>query len=376
MEKYNKYSILIAFLCLSFCLIGCNPQGKEIDNTKARLDLARQNNNLNQMYLSLTQLKNLGKKSKEIENELSKVESGIEILNNLTLYKSSHDHENAVKSAAQLLALFPYHPEANKTLNESGLILSYLESTKENINSCFKKSVENKFELIPPERMNGYNIKVNYRKILFNLGKAEKSLKEAKKLDPRVEQILEFEKIIRELKKNLILNLTNNILKRSIAVTDYMNSFYNIIYSGMSDEEDKNWASSDFLKKAAPYIREVNKTVVPIINEMNILSSYLSNYSKEGETTFLKFVNQLNMKTSKYVSSITNPQSSIMDYKKKNDYQSRDIKSLITKINASLPESSKISKNIETFGATISHYRLFNSPKDTENILEKYKIVI
>jgi hypothetical protein len=409
------------FICcvISFFLISQSSCGnkKEIQNARAKLELAKKKIDLDQMYLVLTELKNLGDTDQKIADELKKVEEGIPLLEKIKLNKSDHQHEEIVKAANKFLEYYPDHIEARKALKESGLIFYYLQESINLLNRNFEYEIKTidysdynevrqalrksglifvylhdsinllnfeyesnnpKAHLIktsPDEKEN--KIKIDYSKIIHNINKAEQYIIEAKKLDPYFDKALSIEKSIHDTKNTIGILLSDDVVTwAEIKINSYL-EFFSIVSDGFESVIKSRYSSiSVYWNGMSPMLQDFKKTDTPLLDELNKLSSYLDYYKESEISSLAMTVKEINITLNTLIEAVVYPKGSVVDYRKDVRTIESKIDDLIAKYRASSPNSDATAENIKGFAKTLHDYQLFITPEETKNILEQRKNMI
>jgi len=368
--KWTAYLITASLLIAG--VFGCESNKKEIEMANAKLDLARQKGDLDQMYLALRELKTLGEDSEEILQELSKAEKGLEIIQQLRLYKSEHEHENVVISAGEFLEIFPDHPEARRALKESGLIFSYLKTAKLALQSCFHQKNEDQPQLI--EVQTDSTSSIDFSTIFYNIEKAEKAINEAKKLDLQFEHVLAMEKMITDTKNTLLLVISLSIVQTAAVQADDFIHIFNMVYHVMSLRVEYSLESpSETWNEVEPLVKGVKEASQFALDDMNKKSSYLTTYESGEALEFILTAREINIQTSELIDAITSPTGSMIDYKKDVESKIRKTRELIKRFSSSVPDEKKIWSNMFGFYLVVNDYQLFEKPDAVVPLLERYR---
>jgi hypothetical protein len=369
------------FICcvLSFFLIsqtGCGNK-KEIQNARVKLELARKKIDLDQMYLVLKELKNLGDQEQDIDVELKKVEKAIPLLEKIKLNKSDHQHEEVVKAANNFLEYYPDHIEARKALKESGLIFTYLQQSINLLNGCFEYDNKTQEARLISTSTESKEVRIDYAKILNNIDKAEQYVKESKKLDPFFERALSLEKTICDTKNTIGIRLSDVVvITCATTIDDYMRLFSTVSRGLEASIESRYSSPQEYWKKASPILEKGRENDKPLLEELNQLSAYLDYFKESTISNSTMTVKEINIKLNTLVDAVVYPKGNVTDYRNSVRTIEAKIDELIAKYKSSSQNTEAASENIKGFGKALHDYQLFKTPEETKNILGKHKDLI
>ena len=349
---------------------------KQREPILAELELARKKNNLDSMYLALSQLKSIDP-SKDLQKELEQVSKAVSLLEKIKVNKSDHDHENVVHYAHQLLLLFPDHTEARKALKESGLLFGYLKLAHHSVDSILDK------ESASFIKTDGS--KVDYESLLSNINKAKKYLGEAKKLDGFFTQTIALEESLQNLENNLATKLSSNIASTALEAGSKLESTFNTVYRRMELEHQLSLSyirlgsslrgkSTSEAFAATASLRNSTTMMVDlylIIIGDDVEALKLLKDSERSEE--VRAASDLLNRVKRLKREVMEPSGSMKEYKS-------DVSNAVDAVveqnsiyKQSLPTKSQQEEDFKNLLMTIVGFKLYQQPENTKPILETHK---
>jgi hypothetical protein len=348
---------------------------------KARLELATQRSDLDAMFLALKELQALGNDSPEIEEQLAHVQTGIPLLQKIRLYQSDHNHEEVVKAAGQFLDYFPDHPEARRAIKESGAIFAYLQEALNSLGNCFQQDAGDKVKMVQKTadevKINDDFSKNDFPKIFFNLNKAEKSVAEAKKLDPQFDQALVVEKMVSDTKNAVSYSVSYGLITYDGVFAGACVDVFNGIYSAMESALASQTASpSDLWKELEPGISQSESNLKNTLDELDEISSCLTSLKGQGTPEIIQVARDMHVKTIQLKDAVLHPTGSMIEYRRNVETKQTELLDLSRKIKSSAPNANELLDNDIGFLSVASKHELFKTPTETKPVLERYKRLI
>lgn len=347
-----------------------------VSAAKAKLELATQKSDLDAMFLALKELQALGDDSAATAGQLTRVQTAIPLLQKVRLFQSDHNHEEVVKAAGQFLDYFPDHPEARRAIKESGLIFAYLQDALNSLSACFEQDRDGKAQLVQKKTDEGKE-ENDFSRTFFLLSKAEKSVGEAKKLDPQFERALGVERIVSNTKNTLGYSVSLDLIAFDGVIAEGYLSIFNNIYSAMQSTLGSRYTTpSDVWQRVEPTIKEYELKQKKLDDRFDDLASYLANFKGQSSPDAIQIAREIHRKAIQLKDAVSNPTGSMVEYRRDVGAKQSELLDLLRQMKSSAPNVNELRENIIGFGAAVVKYELFKTPSETRPILKKYKDLI
>jgi len=251
---------------------------KELEAVKAQLELARAKSSLDEMFLALKALQALGDKSETTASEVDNARTGVELLQKTRIAKGEHRHEDVVQHAAEVLELFPTHPEARKEMKESGLIFRYLQLALEHENACFVGDQTGGVQLVKLTKEKSEKEGTDFTTIAFNLKKANDFVDEAIKLDAQYDAALGLKHSVRQMQNTMGYLIAQSIFKTSNLVRPRLDELFSVLRSGIQDDALKGRLGSPqgFWRQTRDLRDQAEELVKSLMASMQEQASFLN----------------------------------------------------------------------------------------------------
>lgn len=328
------------------------------------------------MFLALKELQALGAPIVTFKIQLSRVQTAIPLFQSMILHQSDHNHENVVKSAGKLLEHFPNHPEGRRALKESGLIFLHLAEGLLALNSCFVQDASGKPSIIKASS-EGNERSTDYSRVLILLQRAEKSVAEAKKLDPLFDKAIQLERTIRDTSNSLGYLVCLNLVSFETQLINLYLEMFNSLNSVLQSSISSRYSSpSSMWKIMQPNVAAVNGAAKRSLEQVDGLSSQLVLFKGQSEPDAISVAIEIHEKAVQIREAITDPAGSVIDYGRDVSGKTSEFKSLLRKFNSALPTSEQLQETLAGFGTAASTFQLFKTPADTRPYLNRHKAMI
>lgn len=373
----KKIILGILLLLIVSQFIGCGNK-KEIEQAKAKYELAETNGNLEEMFLALKELSRLKYKKEETEKSLIEVKEYLTLYNEIKTLHSEHNHEELVKKADKFLKKYPNNSEVKKYFIESGQIFAYLEIAKKYLEDSFSLNEKNEKNLIMVSVENdkgGKTEEVDFEKIYFNLDKANKYFGEAKKLDPYFKKAISLEKMVSDFNYTFDILLIDSI-ETSIMINEYfIESAFITNYNGMVE-----WLKSDYLSPQSywrlmesaniEFKNIIDESISKIDKKMNQL-----NFKKENDTLLerKKLLKERYVNLNSFSDEVFNPKGSMIDYKNDVNNCLRKIKEIDSKVSISKINKNELEEKVVGFSKILSEFSIYEREEETKPVIDENK---
>lgn len=341
----------------------------ELAELASALKLARQQDDFDRMYLTLSQLKARGAALEGLDQELSLLEASVGLREKLRLAQADHDHERVVLVASSLLDVFPKHSEARRAFRESGLVFHYLQEAIDAIRSCMEGGTNDGTELLATsDGQSGQAL--DLPRIFASLDKARNSIREAKRLDPHFVKAVQLGELIDDTRDTFAMVGALCLFDISRLLCQQHARLGQILYKKMA-ENLGSASPSETWEQLAPLVKQFDASNSRPRQFVSTLASCLESYREGHAAEFVRTSRRLYVEAIKLREAALNPTGTMLDYRAAVQAKAEAAADLIAESGSAIPNKAKIAENLSGLAKLATGFHLFGEPEKVKPILKK-----
>ena len=354
-------------------VVSCAPDPKVVE-ARAKLDLATQKSDLDEMFLAIRTLDAHGAADSTQKQELEKLQQAIGHRENMRRHRSNHDHEQVVNEADALLDLYPNNDEGRRAFKESGLIFGFLEDAVNSMEQCVRRDEEGGSLLVVTQAEDGTS-ETDFGGIVHHLSEAQRAVDSALSLDPLFDKALALRATLSGVRETLGYMIGIQLVSLSATVGDGYTEVFTSIYSSMQDSLG-SLSPSEVWELYEPLITELESATESATQMMDEYSSFLSKCEVDGSEEFVSTARATAALALSLKNAVANPTGSMIDYRNSvMGYHGR-LGETVRGLRPAMPTDGAITDAIERFATFLSGWSPFDSPDTTKPILEDRKELV